>query len=639
MTMQLAFETVSPDASRLASRERGARIGVHFGAPPGSGGPAGPHFDSSVPCAGRTCAAPRRAWSLDDILTLGVLAVVTVLGAAMSVDVALGPVADRALQPVAGVVWAPVAPVAGPTGLHGIVIGGAALRAQRRPPAAGTRHPRAGCVVRPGSRLRHHSAPARSNLDSPEEPQWICPTTSRSNFRWTTAARRAAGRVPSRAGRHAVAVGRSARPSAGAAPRARARVARARRRADAGRWRLPRRGVCRRRRAHAARTRPRAGRARRPQLGAHVALAYAAAFPERVAGLFLADPAGDARKVPPAQAQALIAALESDAYATTIDRYYRALLVGSPRRSCSACSRTSPRPARHRDRRDARRARLRSARRARRLHRAEAGRRHLSRRAAVQPPSSRAGASQRPARRLRALAPARSTARVRPDPRRLAERHQPRAARGAGAREGVTPALARLRALRLHAMSDPLPEPAPTAAPPPDLPHRGEHADRLSLAVEVARLRHLGGDVVQDRVSWSIACTSCGGVERGAMGGRFADVVALLPPEGRARFESDIAAALAAGGEYASEMRLPRADGAPRWLATRARVGARRRRPRGADGGDGPRRHGADVAARREREAARRPSARAAASRSWRWRAPCSPARSSRRRRSRRSPR
>ncbi len=63
--------------------------------------------------------------------------------------------------------------------------------------------------------------------------------------------------------------------------------------------------------------------------GAHVALAYAAAAPERVASLLLADPAGDARMVPRVQADALLASLASPAYSATIEAYYRTLLVGS----------------------------------------------------------------------------------------------------------------------------------------------------------------------------------------------------------------------------------------------------------------------------------------------------------------------
>lgn len=60
--------------------------------------------------------------------------------------------------------------------------------------------------------------------------------------------------------------------------------------------------------------------------GGAVALAYAAANPGRVAGLLLADPAGDPRQAPAEAAQSLLAALDSDAYATTVEDYYRSIL-------------------------------------------------------------------------------------------------------------------------------------------------------------------------------------------------------------------------------------------------------------------------------------------------------------------------
>ena len=63
--------------------------------------------------------------------------------------------------------------------------------------------------------------------------------------------------------------------------------------------------------------------------GAHVALAIAAAVPERVASLLLVDPAGDVRQAPRRDVDALLAALESPSYATTIEQYYRSLLVGA----------------------------------------------------------------------------------------------------------------------------------------------------------------------------------------------------------------------------------------------------------------------------------------------------------------------
>jgi pimeloyl-ACP methyl ester carboxylesterase len=63
--------------------------------------------------------------------------------------------------------------------------------------------------------------------------------------------------------------------------------------------------------------------------GGLVAVQYAADHPERVAGLLLADPAGDARQVPVEQMEALLAGLASEAYAQTIGQYWKFLLTGS----------------------------------------------------------------------------------------------------------------------------------------------------------------------------------------------------------------------------------------------------------------------------------------------------------------------
>jgi pimeloyl-ACP methyl ester carboxylesterase len=63
--------------------------------------------------------------------------------------------------------------------------------------------------------------------------------------------------------------------------------------------------------------------------GGLVALQYAGDHPERVAGLLLADPAGDARKVPTEQMEPLPASLASDAYVQTMERYFGFLLTGS----------------------------------------------------------------------------------------------------------------------------------------------------------------------------------------------------------------------------------------------------------------------------------------------------------------------
>ena len=63
--------------------------------------------------------------------------------------------------------------------------------------------------------------------------------------------------------------------------------------------------------------------------GGLVSLQYAADHPERVVGLLLVDPAGDARRVPCEQMEPLMAGLDSEAYADTIEGYWRILLTGS----------------------------------------------------------------------------------------------------------------------------------------------------------------------------------------------------------------------------------------------------------------------------------------------------------------------
>jgi pimeloyl-ACP methyl ester carboxylesterase len=63
--------------------------------------------------------------------------------------------------------------------------------------------------------------------------------------------------------------------------------------------------------------------------GGTVAIAYAGSHQEKVAGLLLADPSGDVRKVPAEQANLLMGALESDSYSKAIEDYYGMLLTGS----------------------------------------------------------------------------------------------------------------------------------------------------------------------------------------------------------------------------------------------------------------------------------------------------------------------
>ncbi|HEY7461427.1 MAG TPA: alpha/beta hydrolase [Gemmatimonadota bacterium] len=60
--------------------------------------------------------------------------------------------------------------------------------------------------------------------------------------------------------------------------------------------------------------------------GGLVALEFAGLRPERVAGLLLADPSGDARQVPREQVEPFFAALRGDAYEATITDYWRSIL-------------------------------------------------------------------------------------------------------------------------------------------------------------------------------------------------------------------------------------------------------------------------------------------------------------------------
>ncbi len=64
-------------------------------------------------------------------------------------------------------------------------------------------------------------------------------------------------------------------------------------------------------------------------MGAIVSLAYAHAQPGRVAGILLADPAGDVRKVPEEEIRQFMGALESDAYADAIEDWWNQMLSGS----------------------------------------------------------------------------------------------------------------------------------------------------------------------------------------------------------------------------------------------------------------------------------------------------------------------
>lgn len=59
-------------------------------------------------------------------------------------------------------------------------------------------------------------------------------------------------------------------------------------------------------------------------MGGGVALAYAGAHPDRVAGLVLVDPIGDAKQIPPAEAKAYLAGFESN-YDSTSQGYWTSI--------------------------------------------------------------------------------------------------------------------------------------------------------------------------------------------------------------------------------------------------------------------------------------------------------------------------
>jgi pimeloyl-ACP methyl ester carboxylesterase len=65
-------------------------------------------------------------------------------------------------------------------------------------------------------------------------------------------------------------------------------------------------------------------------LGAAVAIAYAAAHPERVAGLLLVDPNGDQSRIPRQQIEPFLAALRAEPLAE-LEAYYRQLALGGDR--------------------------------------------------------------------------------------------------------------------------------------------------------------------------------------------------------------------------------------------------------------------------------------------------------------------
>jgi len=64
--------------------------------------------------------------------------------------------------------------------------------------------------------------------------------------------------------------------------------------------------------------------------GGAVAIAFAGAHPERVAGLLLLDAAGDSRRFPRETIDPFLAALDSDAYTSTIEGYWGTIAGPNP---------------------------------------------------------------------------------------------------------------------------------------------------------------------------------------------------------------------------------------------------------------------------------------------------------------------
>jgi pimeloyl-ACP methyl ester carboxylesterase len=64
-------------------------------------------------------------------------------------------------------------------------------------------------------------------------------------------------------------------------------------------------------------------------LGGAVCAAYAGLHPDRVAGLFLLDPASDGRAIPAEQAAGFMQALASEAWSAVIEEYWTPMLVPS----------------------------------------------------------------------------------------------------------------------------------------------------------------------------------------------------------------------------------------------------------------------------------------------------------------------
>ena len=64
-------------------------------------------------------------------------------------------------------------------------------------------------------------------------------------------------------------------------------------------------------------------------MGGSVALAYAGAYPQHVAGLLLVDPSGDSTQMAAEEVEQYLGALQSEAYANVIEGYWQQLLTSA----------------------------------------------------------------------------------------------------------------------------------------------------------------------------------------------------------------------------------------------------------------------------------------------------------------------
>jgi pimeloyl-ACP methyl ester carboxylesterase len=64
-------------------------------------------------------------------------------------------------------------------------------------------------------------------------------------------------------------------------------------------------------------------------MGGSVAVAYAGAYPQQVAGLLLVDPSGDSTQIPAEQAQGFLGAMQSEAYTAVIEDYWQQILTNA----------------------------------------------------------------------------------------------------------------------------------------------------------------------------------------------------------------------------------------------------------------------------------------------------------------------